>query len=132
MEVKYRYTTPDKVDALLTSKDFSHKAFGGELRIRKDDIQADKMIHLVFSILSAEATEPFTVVLDDVEEGQSNFVKAKKVGSGKQCYVTHLNVEKLLKEKALGGVDELPLKCKILKTEGEVECFTYKLKVVID
>ena len=49
-----------------------------------------------------------------------------------QCYVTHLNVENLLKGKDQGGTDEMHLKCKIIKTDTGVECFTYKLKVVID
>jgi len=65
-------------------------------------------------------------------EGQAEFIKAQKVDNVKQCYVTHLNVEKLLKEKEQGGVDELYLKCKIRKIDSGVECFTYKLKVIID
>ena len=90
------------------------------------------MIHLVFGIITSKDKELFSIVSDDVEEGQAEFIKAQKADNVKQCYVTHLNVEKLLKEKEQGGVDELYLKCKIRKIDSGVECFTYKLKVIID
>lgn len=134
VNVKYRYTKPEKQDNLLNLKDFSHKAFGEEIRLVKNDIKSDNMLHLVFGIITAKDDEPFSVVLEDVEEGQSNFVKAQKMEKEAygQCYVTHLNVENLLKGKDQGGTDEMHLKCKIIKTDTGVECFTYKLKVVID
>ena len=134
VNVKYRYTKPEKQDNLLNLNDFSHKAFGEEIRLLKNDIQSDNMLHLVFGIITAKDDEPFIVVLEDVEEGQSEFVKAQKMSNELygQCYVTHLNVENLLKGKDQGGTDEMHLKCKIIKTDTGVECFTYKLKVVID
>ena len=132
VSVKYRYNKPEKQDNLLTIKDFSHQVFGGTLLLNKNDIQEDKMIHLVFGIITSKDKELFSIVSDDVEEGQAEFIKAQKVDNVKQCYVTHLNVEKLLKEKEQGGVDEVYLKCKIRKIDSGVECFTYKLKVIID
>ena len=96
-------------------------------RFRNQDINP---IHLIFGILTDKDTEPFIIVEDDVKEGQTNFKKAKKdLKAGRQCYVTSVNIEKLLEDEANGGVKEIPIKCHIKKTEGAVSCFTYELKL---
>lgn len=127
--VNYRYTAPTGAQGQLEMKDFTHEG-ASVIRLNENDIQADKTIHLIFGILTDKDTEPFIIVEDDVKEGQTNFKKAKKdLKAGRQCYVTSVNIEKLLEDEANGGVKEIPIKCHIKKTEGAVSCFTYELKL---
>ena len=100
--------------------DYTTKAYD-VIEFDKNAVGADKKIHLVYTVWKED--DGYTVLSDNLPEGQDAFVKLGAKGNLEEYYKTAIDVTKLIN----GEVPELAVTLKMKR--NNVDCLTYNVKI---